>query len=1200
MSKKLVAAMTGWLLVLFMLFATSAVWSATKDGSKATNKGQNNPQAVTAKKSYVPLEEQDPYFASDKWVTQEEGKAEIAADSREDLGYGSVYEAATGTIFQTPFFSPGALVDVGFDNAGTSYYDLNANDRNPRQIAINQFGDVMTGWAKGSTANITGSEPRNQFATMWVGGAMPLFSRLVPANPVGRGGFGGADYVPRNGKFIVFSHRSFDALPDLKGSWAAIESGAGTATWTNGDAEEHFPDSSGTSGSDPGIWPSAAGGFMVDVNDRDGDASTTDTVNIVHMTSNAVAGAVTQLVYSRAVETAVNTWNFPGFTGLRAMKYDSSTTWIPATVVSSKKSPRVALIYTAEYECNFEEIYCSDLYLKESFDGGEAWVTAGSFASFPSENLTNYDSTDLVRARPDLMGVYDRNDSLVISYSRTVTYDPVTGSRSLANDIMVWTRAFGHRKAVDGNFDQIPAGVTIGQSTRKSYVNWPHIAVHDGTADAGRTNYLYLVYTQYGGNDAPSYNDTSIEGNLNGEIYVAASTNGGNTWSKGLNITNSKTPACAVSACSDIEFSSVAERANDTLHILAMSDTYTGNLAQGINSAAQGTDNPIVYFKYPAFNPPADTLVSVSPSLFPAQNPASILSDTFAVQNTGNQDLTVSSITHDSGWLDLLNDSAGFAIAEGGADKMIAFTVNDAGKPDGFYVDTIRVNNNSENRPVANVVVRMVVDNVDPYVETESDTLENSAVKLTVTSFGSQANQSLGMRYIAGGDTVLQALFEGSSFLAAINPVGDTVSGNVLHEKDALLSLAGWKAPADTTLAGVLQKPGTKVKIPAGLYHKANARYAAFRPFDLGVEYPGPWFGFTITDEWFLPKASQWDPRFVLLVQTVQRVAPPSWWPTTTGYDSTETMYFGNIIDWDAFTTVSSTQGHTAADNYAGVAPGTGVAWQQGSDTSDTYSLDSVITQNDHFAITAWIDSLPNIDPFGMHIVGNPSYLYAGGNFAATAGAFLDKYVYEIAGDAGMEMTTYFHGDSAAEPLLWDSQEEGWDSLPTDVNTFITNAVLNPPYSTKTTFNLLGIWYDTSTVLAAGATADDPNASCKQWRRAYHNARQALGVGPVDTLLIDCLTTSCVAIPGDANASNSLTLGDVIATVNYVFNKPGFPACPANNKDCWLSNLLCRGDWNASSSVTLSDVIQGVNKLFNKPGGPWDPLPVGVCCSPLP
>ncbi|OGC76097.1 MAG: hypothetical protein A2Z27_04405 [candidate division Zixibacteria bacterium RBG_16_50_21] len=92
---------------------------------------------------------------------------------------------------------------------------------------------------------------------------------------------------------------------------------------------------------------------------------------------------------------------------------------------------------------------------------------------------------------------------------------------------------------------------------------------------------------------------------------------------------------------------------------------------------------------------------------------------------------------------------------------------------------------------------------------------------------------------------------------------------------------------------------------------------------------------------------------------------------------------------------------------------------------------------------------------------------------------------------------------------------------------------------------------------------------------------------------------TCLAIPGDANASGSLTLGDIIADVNYIFDRPGFPGCGSNSNLCWLSDLLCRGDWNGSGSVVLADVINGVNYIFNKPGGPWNPLPSGLCCLTL-
>lgn len=111
-----------------------------------------------------------------------------------------------------------------------------------------------------------------------------------------------------------------------------------------------------------------------------------------------------------------------------------------------------------------------------------------------------------------------------------------------------------------------------------------------------------------------------------------------------------------------------------------------------------------------------------------------------------------------------------------------------------------------------------------------------------------------------------------------------------------------------------------------------------------------------------------------------------------------------------------------------------------------------------------------------------------------------------------------------------------------------------------------------------------------------------LGAGSLVEAGVDdfqVFVTDISAKPGDANASGTYSLADIIAAVNYIFNKPGFPACGSNSAICWLSDLLCRGNWNGDSDVTLADVIRGVNYLFNKPGGPWNPVPVGACCKSI-
>jgi len=108
----------------------------------------------------------------------------------------------------------------------------------------------------------------------------------------------------------------------------------------------------------------------------------------------------------------------------------------------------------------------------------------------------------------------------------------------------------------------------------------------------------------------------------------------------------------------------------------------------------------------------------------------------------------------------------------------------------------------------------------------------------------------------------------------------------------------------------------------------------------------------------------------------------------------------------------------------------------------------------------------------------------------------------------------------------------------------------------------------------------------------YVTGRSNSGGSSFDYATVKYVPVTCVAKPGDANASSDYSLADVISIVNYIFNKPGCSPLPL----CWLTSLLCRGDWDGSTTVTLSDVIRAVNFIFNKPGGPWNPVPVGVCC----
>jgi hypothetical protein len=93
----------------------------------------------------------------------------------------------------------------------------------------------------------------------------------------------------------------------------------------------------------------------------------------------------------------------------------------------------------------------------------------------------------------------------------------------------------------------------------------------------------------------------------------------------------------------------------------------------------------------------------------------------------------------------------------------------------------------------------------------------------------------------------------------------------------------------------------------------------------------------------------------------------------------------------------------------------------------------------------------------------------------------------------------------------------------------------------------------------------------------------------------------CSIIPGDLNNSNTITNGDIIYLINYLFNRPN-PPCQSG---CWPINPLCRGDVSNVDGISIGDVIWLVNYVFNKNNPPcvqpaptncWLPLPRDVCC----
>jgi len=101
---------------------------------------------------------------------------------------------------------------------------------------------------------------------------------------------------------------------------------------------------------------------------------------------------------------------------------------------------------------------------------------------------------------------------------------------------------------------------------------------------------------------------------------------------------------------------------------------------------------------------------------------------------------------------------------------------------------------------------------------------------------------------------------------------------------------------------------------------------------------------------------------------------------------------------------------------------------------------------------------------------------------------------------------------------------------------------------------------------------------------------------------------SCSAIPGDVNASSTITIGDIIHLVNYIFDKDKLPCLGTDPGNCWTPGPFCRGDANQTGTITIGDIVHLVNYIFDKDrlpclgsdsGNCWTPAANGACCLPV-
>jgi uncharacterized delta-60 repeat protein len=252
------------------------------------------------------------------------------------------------------------------------------------------------------------------------------------------------------------------------------------------------------------------------------------------------------------------------------------------------------------------------------------------------------------------------------------------------------------------------------------------------------------------------------------------------------------------------------------------------------------------------------------------------------------------------------------------------------------------------------------------------------------------------------------------------------------------------------------------------------------------------------------------------------------------------------------------------------------------------------------------------------------NYPSDGSTWGSTSGITVDKvgnivatgHTYNV--ESSRDYTTVkFSPDG---DTLWvrhyDSGENGTD-LAFDIavddsgNCYVTGS----SYVTESQEDYLTLKYSPEGVLLSELRYNDPDnlrdfahdVEVDEYGNIYVTGSSDMHPQGSDILTIKY--SPCSAIPGDINASNDMTLGDIVHLLNYVFDRDNPPCIGIDPGNCWDFGLNCRGDVNSSGTITLGDIIHLLNYVFDRdyppcvgtdPGNCWTPVANGACCQPVP
>lgn len=471
--------------------------------------------------------------------------------------------------------TPHSPLDTPIGNiylAGTSWYDLQHNATEGKMIAVDSAGYAHVVWMKAADQ---AASSRHVYYNNWNPNTQTMTFGGVGTQVDGsnRAGFTSVAVLPSGFAFPAFHQTNGGSTVQMAGAMDFLaRAGAFTTTQPAYIVQEGLELSC--------VWPKIA----VDGN------------GVIH--SVCTSSSLGSVYYSRGVPEFIEgfgieiDWQVVDTAGLELKGIDSTLAVTP-DIAASKTSSRVAIAYARPRVGGFNlDLLNSDLYLCLSEDGGVTW-------NAPT-NLTQFMAEDSQRTFSEVSVVIDEDDNVHVAFVTNFYWESAPGvfiTSSYRSRIWHWGEATGEFNVIasdwtEGNF--LP-----GAGKRNLAI--PNLSVDPLTGN------LFCSYQKFDNTSG------SEMGYAASDAWVTVSTDGGNSWSIGRNVTDTTPPVNPAPA---------GESLNERDITLSDRVTYSGGLGylhlfweldqdagSWLNGEGGRYDNPFYYQRFTVDEIPLTPLV---------------------------------------------------------------------------------------------------------------------------------------------------------------------------------------------------------------------------------------------------------------------------------------------------------------------------------------------------------------------------------------------------------------------------------------------------------------------------------------------------------------------------------------------------------------------------------------------------------------